>query len=57
MNKVINDVYLKLILNVLRNYMNSIFTWNNKCKNAKKFVANFHNKTEYPIHIRNLNMH
>ena len=53
------DIFLKLMLNILK----SIHDFHNdlsflpermKTEKVKKLVANFHHKTEYVIHIRNL---
>ena len=53
------DIFLKLMFNILRIYMN--FTLNltflserMKIKKVEKLVANLHDKTEYVIYIRNL---
>ena len=40
MKKVIKDIFSKLTFSFLKNY--------------KKFVANFHDKTNYVLHLRNL---
>ena len=51
-----NDIFLKLIVNILKNYMNFIMIYHvyQKEWKLKKFIANLHDKTEYLIHIRNL---
>ena len=46
MKKVMNGIILKLMFNIVKNYMNVIMI-------VKKLVANLHDKTEYVRHIRN----
>ena len=51
--------FLKLMFNIMKNYMNFIIVYQfyqKKMKTAKveKLEANLHDKTEYVIHIRNL---
>ena len=41
-----NGIILKLMFNIVKNYMNVIMI-------VKKLVANLHDKTEYVRHIRN----
>ena len=53
------DIFLKLMFNILKTYMNFIMIYHSnqnklKIKNIEKFVPNLHGKTEYVIHIRNL---
>ena len=52
------DIFLNLIANILKNHMNFLmittFTRKNEIEKFEKLVANFHDKTEYVIHIRNL---
>ena len=53
------DIFSKLILNILRNYMNLMMIYHFlperiKIKKFKKPVTSLHYKTEYVIHIRNL---
>ena len=52
------DIFSKLMLNILKNYMTFIMichVYQNKWRLKKtKLVANLHDKTEYVIHIRNL---
>ena len=52
------DIFSKLMLNILKNYMTFIMIYHvyqNKWRLKKtKLVANLHDKTEYVIHIRNL---
>ena len=62
MKKVMKNIFVKLIFNILKNYMNfitlSILTRKNDEKESKgveKLLANLRDKTEYVIHIRNLN--
>ena len=53
MKKVIKDIFSKLRLNVLKNYLNIIITYHLYWK-VEKLVANLHDKSEYFIHIKNL---
>ena len=62
MKKVMKNIFVKLIFNILKNYMNfitfPILTRKNDEKESKgveKLLANLRDKTEYVIHIRNLN--
>ena len=62
MKKVMKNIFVKLIFNILKNYMNfitlSILIRKNDEKESKgveKLLANLRDKTEYVIHIRNLN--
>ena len=60
MKKVIKDIYSKWIFNVLKNCMNFImicqFCQNDwKLKKSKNLFNNLHDKTEYVIHMKNLN--
>ena len=52
------DTFLKVIFNILKNYMNNNYLpflpERMKMEKIEKFVANLHDKTEYVIHIRNL---
>ena len=53
------DIFLKLIFNILKIYINLIMIYNfyqKIMKNGKfeKLVSNLHDKTEYVIYIRNL---
>ena len=53
------DVFSKLIFNILKNYMNVIMIYHFyqkewKLKKVEKLVTNFHDKSEYVIHLRNL---
>ena len=40
------DIFLKMMLSILKKRM--------KIEKVEKLVGNFHDKTEYVIHIRNL---
>ena len=53
------DIFLKLMFNILKNYMNFIMILpflpqGMKVENFEKLVTNLHDKTEFFIHIRNL---
>ena len=57
MTKVIKDIFLELMFNVLKNYMNVIMIYHfyqkeSKLKKSEK-VTSLHDQTEYVIHIRN----
>ena len=59
MKKVIKDIFLKLMFNILKTYMNLMNIMDLpflpervKIKKIKKLVAISHDKTEYFIHIR-----
>ena len=59
MKKVMKDIFLKLIFNILKTYMNFIMIYHfllerMKIEVVEKLVANLHDKSEYVIHIRNL---
>ena len=59
MKKLIKDIFLKLMFNILTNYVNfynylSFLPEKMKIRKVEKLVANLHKKTEYLIHIRNL---
>ena len=47
------DIFSKLRLNVLKNYLNFIITYHFYWK-VEKLIANLHDKSEYVIHIKNL---
>ena len=54
-----NDVFLKLMFNTLKNYMNFIMIYHflavkMRTEKVKMLVTNLHDKTEYVIHISNL---
>ena len=50
-----NDIFLKFMLNILKNYMNSIMIYHfylkKKIEKVEKLLVNLHDKTEYVIHI------
>ena len=51
------DVFLKLMLNTSKKYMNFIMTYHfypKERKNVKKLLTNLNDKSKYIIHIRNL---
>ena len=51
------DIFLKLMFNTQKKYMNFIVIFlpgRKKPKKGEKFVKNFHDKNECVIHIRNL---
>ena len=53
------DIFLKLIFNILKTYMNFIMIYHfllerMKIETVEKLVATLHDKSEYVIHIRNL---
>ena len=57
--KVMKDIFLKLIFNILKTYMNFIMIYHfllerMKIETVEKLVATLHDKSEYVIHIRNL---
>ena len=59
MKKAIKDIFSKLMFNILKNYMNFVMIYHFyekewKLKKSKKLEANWHDKTENIIHIRNL---
>ena len=49
MKKTINDIFLKLMFNILKNYKERM-----KIEKVEKLVTNLHDKIEYVIHITNL---
>ena len=54
------DSFLKLMFNILKNYINFIMIYcylqeRMKVEKVKKLFANLHDKTKCVIHIRNLN--
>ena len=53
MKKVINDTFLKLMFNILKNDL-PFLPERMKIEKVEKLVTNLHDKTEYVIHIRNL---
>ena len=59
MKKVIKDIFLKILFNILKIYMIFIMICRfipkrMKIKKVEKLVANLQDKTKYVIHIRNL---
>ena len=59
MTKKVKDIFLKLMLNNQKYYMNFIsdlpfLPTRKKLKKVKKLVANLHDKNEYVIYIRSL---
>ena len=59
MKKVMKDMSLKVMFNILKIYMNfimiSTFIRKNEIEKVKKLVASLHDITEYVMHIRKLN--
>ena len=49
MKKTINDIFLKLMFNILKNYKERM-----EIEKVEKLVTNLHDKIEYVIHITNL---
>ena len=57
MKKVMKDIFLRLVFNVLKNYTNFIKIYHfhlRRCR-LEKLEVNLHDETEFIIHIRNLN--
>ena len=59
MKKVMKDILLKLMFNILKYYVNFImvcrfYLKKTKIEKVKKLVADLHDKTEYVTHVRNL---
>ena len=59
MKKAINQIFLKLMLIILKNEMTFIsvyyfFPEKMKLEKVENLVANLHDKTEYATHIKNL---
>ena len=59
MLKVIQDVFLMLMLNILKIYITNIMIYpflleRMKVEKVKKLIANLHYRTEYVTQIRNL---
>ena len=59
MNKVMKDIFSKLMSNELKNYMNFIMIYHfyqkrMKIEKVERLLANLRDITEYVIHIRNL---
>ena len=58
MKKVMKEIFLKLIFNILKVYMTFTFLPEKmKIEKVEKLLANLHDKTEYVVHIRNLKRH
>ena len=55
MNKTMKDFFLNSMFNILENYLILFLPERMKIGKVKKLVANIHDKTEYFVHIRNLN--
>ena len=59
MKKVMKCTFLKLMFNIMKDYMNFIIVYHfyqkkMKIEKVEKLEANLHDKAEYVIHIRNL---
>ena len=54
MKKVMKDIFLKLMFNILENYVNIIVIYQLYQKNFEKLVTNLYDKTEYAFLIRYL---
>ena len=54
MKKVMKDIFLKLMFNILNNYILTFLPKRMKIEKVEKLVANLRDKTEYVIHMRNL---
>ena len=54
MKKVMKDIFLKLMFNILENYVNIIVIYQLYQKNFEKLVTNLHDKTEYAFLTRYL---
>ena len=59
MKKLMDDIFSKLMFNILKDYMNFILLYHfyqkkMKIEKVEKLVANLHDKTEYVINIINL---
>ena len=59
MEKVVEDIFWKLMINILRklheHHHDLLFSTEIiKIKKVEKLVANLHDKTKYVIHIRNV---
>ena len=53
MKKKMEDVFLKLMFNIVKNYMKFINFYYSELRGVEKLAVNLHDKTEYFIHIRN----
>ena len=49
MNRVMKEIFSKMMFNILKYYMDFIMTYQ-----VEKLVTNLHDKTEYLLYIRNL---
>ena len=59
MERVIKDIFLKLMLNILKNYINFVMIYHflperMKIEKVKNLVSDFYDKTKQVIEIRNL---
>ena len=59
MKKLMDDIFSKLMFNILKDYINFILLYHfyqkkMKIEKVEKLVANLHDKTEYVINIINL---
>ena len=59
MKAVMKDCLLKLMFNILKNYVTFTMIYHflperMKIEKVEKLVANLHDKKEYVIHVRNL---
>ena len=55
MKKVMKDIFLKLMFNILKNYMNfMIYHFYLKIEYVEMLVANLNDKTQSVIHIKKL---
>ena len=54
MKTVMKDIFLKLMFNILENYVNIIVIYQLYQKNFEKLVTNLYDKTEYAFLIRYL---
>ena len=48
------DIFLKLMVNILKKYILTFLPKRMKIEKVEKLVANLRDKTEYVIHMRNL---
>ena len=59
MKKVLKDIFVKMMFNILNIYMNFIMIYHfyqkkMKIEKVEKRAASLHDKIEYVIHLRNL---
>ena len=54
MKKVVNEIFFKLMFNILENQINFIMIYHfyMNIEKVEKLVANLHDKTEYVIYIK-----